>query len=74
MAFLNAIQIPWNVQIITFNRLKMFVVELRLSNGLNWEVSSSVRTSHSWNKFQMNTNVEMHAGIWHETPTSKQTV
>jgi hypothetical protein len=45
MAFLNAIRIPWNVQIITFDRLKMFVVEIRLLNGLNWEVSSSVRTS-----------------------------
>jgi hypothetical protein len=45
MAFLNAIQIPWNVQIITFDGLKMFVVEIRLSNGLNWEVTSSVRTN-----------------------------
>jgi hypothetical protein len=42
---LNAIQIPWNVQIITFDSLKMLKVEIRLSNGLNCEVISSVRTS-----------------------------
>ncbi len=48
MAFLNAIQIPWNVQSITFDWLKTFVVEIRLSNGVHWEVSSSVRTSLFW--------------------------
>jgi hypothetical protein len=64
IAFLNAIQIPWNVQIITFNSLKMFVVEIRLLNGLNWEGFSSEKTRH----------MEMHAGIWHEITTYEQTV
>jgi hypothetical protein len=74
MVFLNAIQIPWNEQIITFDRLKMFVVEIRLSNGLNWEVSSFVRTSLFLEQLQMNTYMEIHAGRWHEIPTSEQMV
>jgi hypothetical protein len=45
IAFFKAIKVPWNVQIIPFDRLKMFVVEIKLSNGLNWEVSLSVRIS-----------------------------